>query len=821
MEYSLRELSEIWGLPNPEISGQVDTLLIDSRKIGNAQTSVFFALEGPRRNGHLYVPELYEKGLRYFVVSQPFQKSQYPSAVFFVVPDVLAALQQLAAAHRNRFSYPVIGVTGSNGKTVVKEWLFQLLQPDHHIVRSPRSYNSQIGVPLSVWQMSPQNDLAIFEAGISQRGEMEKLQKIIRPDIGVFTNIGEAHSEGFSSMAEKLAEKFRLFAHCKVVVLPGDDASVRKCAAESGIRPFTWGLQEGNDLQVISTKTDKNDTIITFSYQSVETTIRIPFTDAASIKNAITCCAVWAYLGESLDNLKERISALHPVNMRLEFKKGINNCTIINDSYSADMDSLVIALNFLQQQAQQQNKTVILSDFISRTDEEKVFYEKLLELLHTYSIGRFIGIGETMSSLMPKLLAEKAHDYKVELYPSTENFTRHFQQASFKDEVILVKGARVFMFEKIVGLLQQKQHQTILEINLDAIAHNLKFYQKCLEPTTKIMVMVKAFAYGSGSAEVARVLQYNKVDYLGVAYTDEGVELRKAGVSVPIMVMNPEENAFEAMTEYQLEPDIYSLAVLQSFEQHLQREGLEQYPVHIEVETGMNRLGFSVEDIAELGSYLKNNSYIKVQSVFSHFVASEDPAEDAFTRYQYELLVGAANQLRSFLDYDFIRHICNSSGIMRFPQFQLDMVRLGIGLYGIYEQPDADLQPVATLKSTVAQIKHLQKGETVSYNRRGVAKEDMTIATVRIGYADGYSRRLGNGVGYMLIHGQPARVVGTVCMDMTMVDVTHIPDVQEGDEAIVFGPGLPIQALADAIGTIPYEIMTGISQRVKRVYYGE
>jgi alanine racemase len=708
----------------------------------------------------------------------------------------------------------------------VKEWLYQLLEGYYNIVRSPKSYNSQIGVPLSVWQMDHHHSLAIFEAGISKPGEMKKLEKIIRPTIGILTNIGEAHSEGFKDKKQKQAEKLKLFTHCEVIIGKEDYFTGQKKAIQSfkGKPSFlTWGTSPSNYLVVKNIDKKENHTIIKFSSSGKKEEITIPFTDDASIENAMNCCLTVMHLGVPDTVRKKIMEQLQPVNMRLEVKKGINHCTIINDSYSADISSLDIALDFLSQQAGKTKRTVILSDFVQSAMEDKKLYAYILSELKKYEVSRLIGIGEKFAKELGPLLQKPADTTSIELYSTLNDFLTQFRSSAFREETILVKGARIFEFEQIVHLLEQKVHQTVLEIDLNAIIHNLKEYQQLLQPSTKIMAMVKAFAYGSGGAEIAGILQYHKVDYLGVAYADEGVELRKAGISLPIMVLNPEEISFGALVEYKLEPDIYSFELLRSFDQYLKKEAIESYPVHIEVETGMNRLGFATSDIEELASFIKKTSSFTVQSVFSHLSSSEDPKEDEFTFQQYEKFMGAATKLEQRLGHSFLKHIGNSAAIVRHPSLQLDMVRLGIGLYGVdsAETDKLDLQPVATLRSTIAQLKHLKAGESVSYNRRGIVSRDSLIATVRIGYADGFTRRLGNGTGKMLVHGKLAPVMGTVCMDMTMIDVTDIKGVKEGDEVVIFGKKLPIQQLAEWADTIPYEIMTGISQRVKRVYFEE
>ena len=796
----------------------IEHLLIDSRKVYSSSTSLFFALKGSRRDGHQFISELCKRGIQNFIISDVVKVADFPEANFILVGDTLEALQRLAGFHRKQFSIPVIGITGSNGKTIVKEWLYQLLHGNFNIVRSPKSYNSQIGVPLSIWQMSSHHELAIFEAGISKPGEMEKLEKIIQPTIGILTNIGEAHSENFPNREEKLKEKLKLFAHASKVISKGDDAWITRQMMRLEINNFFWGRNISSDLQVISVGREDFQTEITLNFKHDTFNFLIPFIDEGSIENAITCCSLMLVAGIDRSFIQNKMQQLQPVSMRLELKKAINQCAIINDSYSADLSSLTIALNFLDQQAAGSKRTVILSDFLQTGLTEEKLYDEIGSLLHQHRTSKVIGIGKNISTYL-KTSSKATYQF----YNSTEDFLQQFRSSQFKDETILIKGARIFEFEKIAHALEEKVHQTVLEINLNAIVHNLKAYQNFLHPSTKVMAMVKAFAYGSGGAEIAGILQYHKVDYLGVAYADEGVELRKAGIHLPVMIMNPEESTFDAIVENDLEPDLYSFELLHQFDGYLKRLGLQQYPVHIEIETGMNRLGFDAADIKKLGETINQTDSFKIRSVFSHLAGSEDPAEDDFTLQQHAKFISASNELEKTLGYSFIKHMANSAAIIRHPLLQMDMVRLGIGMYGVdaANTRSLELQAVATLKSTIAQIKHLKKGESVSYNRKGIVKRDSVIATIRIGYADGYSRLLGNGVGKMLINHQLVPVIGAVCMDMTMVDITGILDVNEGDEVIVFGNELSIQQIAEWASTIPYEIMTGISQRVKRVYFEE
>lgn len=835
MGYLINHIAKILGAKARIVAdSSIDHIFFDSRKVFFPSTSLFIALKGARRNGHNFIPDLYKKGVRNFIVCEEIDPGEYPEANILFVKDGLKALQQLAAFHRKQFNIPVIGITGSNGKTIVKEWLYQLLQPNFNIVRSPKSYNSQIGVPLSVWEMNKLHTLGIFEAGISQPGEMDRLNEIIQPTIGILTNIGEAHSEGFESTDQKVQEKIKLFNTAELVIYCSDEWLADKAIVlkyesishKTGKYPFrilSWGKIQKADLQVLEINKKQNGTEIIASYQNSETAIQIPFTDDASIQNAITCWCVMLHFGIKDTVIARRMKLLQAVNMRLELKKGINHCTIINDSYSADLNSFHIALDFLKQMGGVAKRTIILSDFFQTGMNDEELYVRIAADLSQHKIDRVIGIGLNISKYLKFENDSSTHTIQSEFYSSTEDFISRFRFSDFRDEAILVKGARVFSFEQIIQFLELKVHQTELEINLNAVAHNLQQYQKLLQPSTKLMAMVKAFAYGSGGAEIANTLQYRKVDYLGVAYADEGMELRKAGIKLPMMVMNAEKETFEALVNHQLEPVIFSFAMLRSLDGFLKREGIKNYPVHLEIETGMNRLGFAMHDMENLSKEIKATASFRVQSVFSHLAASEDPMQDEFTNRQNDLFTNACTLLQNALGYKVLRHLANSAAILRHPQMQLDMVRLGIGLYGVDSAVSGklDLQPVATLKSTIAQIRHLKAGETVGYNRKGIIEKDSIIATVSIGYADGFTRKFGNGAGKILVRGHLAPVIGTVCMDMTMIDVTGIPGVKQGDEAIIFGKEISIQDLANWAGTIPYEIMTGISERVKRVYYEE
>lgn len=793
----------------------IEHLQIDSRRIIHPQSTIFFALQTGRRDGHAFIKDCYHKGVRSFIVQKKIELVDFPEANFLLVDDCLFALQQLSAYHRTQFNIPVIGLTGSNGKTIVKEWLNQLLTDQFNIVRSPKSYNSQVGVPLSVWQLKAEHTLAIFEAGISQTGEMEKLEQIIRPTIAVLTSIGEAHDDGFTDKQQKLDEKLKLASTAEVLIcsperLNGLTLSTKKI--------FTWGSSNSNDVLIKRIQKHTATAEIHFEQKDQADHIVIPFIDDASVENAMTCLAVCLYLEVSSDVLKEKFLQLRPVSLRLELKSGIHHTTIINDSYSADLSSFAIALNMLQQQRQHQHKTVILSDFPAPAAQEQEVYQSIAHLILSHRVNRLFTVGEKTKQHLTELISS----VPIENFASTAELINALPSLNFSNETILIKGARAFELDKVAQLLELKTHQTVLEINLSAIARNIKEYQKLLHPSTKIMAMVKAFSYGSGSYEIANLLQFIHADYLAVAFTDEGVELRKAGITLPIMVMNPEPVSFDALTEHNLEPELFSFSILHAFETYLEKEAITDYPVHLKIDTGMHRLGFMKEELEQLCRELKKKNYFTVQSVLSHLAASEDENEDTFTLQQAKFFEEACAYIQSQLQYSFIRHLDNSNGTLRHPKLQFDMVRLGIGMYGISSAAhQLKLEEVLSLKTTIAQLKHLQPGDTVGYNRRGVIHQPSVTATVRIGYADGYPRNLSNGKGHMLVNGNKAPVIGSVCMDMTMLDVTAIPGVSEGDEVIVFGKNLSINQLAQWSQTIPYEVMTGISQRVKRVYYEE
>jgi len=825
--YSLSEIATIIGgrLIQQGAGGNslIKYLSFDSRTVLSGRETLFFALRNERNDGHHYIIEAQKKEVSAFVVERlPGKENELTSVSFILVENTLKALQQLAAHHRRRFSYPVTAITGSNGKTMVKEWLAEILGPVLHVVRSPRSYNSQIGNPLSVWLMDNSFELALFEAGISKPGEMEKLENILQPDYGLFTHPGNAHLENFSSIEELISEKVKLFKNCRVIVYCRDFEQVHEALSkvQYANNPvfFRWSTNEEADLQILSKENFGQSTQIEALFRGEKITLSIPFTDGAHIENAIHC---WAYLlatGFQPGSFEERFLHLSSISMRLEIRKGINGCAIIDDSYNSDTASLLNALDFLEQQntARKLKSTIILSDILQSGKNSGILYGEVAEYLRLHHITNIIGIGKEISRHRELFAGAESR-----FFADTGEFLLHFTESDFRDELILLKGARSFRFDRISSLLQEKKHQTVMEINLSAMVHNLNHYRQQLRPDTKLMAMVKAFSYGTGSVEVARILQFRRVDYLAVAIADEGVELRNAGIDLPIVVMNPEEHGFSMMIENRLEPNIYRFSLLRNFDEAVRRSAATSFPVHIKIDTGMKRLGFdSADEIAALAEYIRSRDTLYIRSIFTHLAVSEDHKNDDFTHHQFDQFQLLSKIIASRFDYKILLHILNSAGIERFPEMQLDMVRLGIGLYGASTTQSAHLKNVATLKSTISQIKTVQSGETVGYGRNFVADRLTRIAVIPIGYADGYSRKLGNGIGSVLINGQSAPVVGTVCMDMCMADVTDI-DCREDDTVILFGESQPVGKVADWMGTIPYEVLTTVGQRVKRVYFEE
>ena len=814
MNYSIEKITTLIGARRiGTADAQISWLLTDSRSLCFPEETLFFALKTARNDGHKYIADLYRRGVRNFVVSKSAKLGDHEGANFLVVPSPLEALQRLAERHRDEFDIPVVGITGSNGKTMVKEWLYQVLSPDHNVTRSPKSYNSQIGVPLSVWLLNEQTDVALIEAGISQPGEMPLLADIIQPTIGVLTSIGAPHQENFRSLEEKCMEKLQLFHDAQVIIYNADDDLVSRCVRRSGFKGEKIGW-----------------------HKDMVEMYELPFIDEASIECSLAVAATALYLGVTPEQLRERMARLEPVAMRLEVKEGQHGCTLINDSYNSDINSLAIALDFMARRTSlspskgeesdsspsgRLGGVLILSDIQQSGMSDEKLYKEVNNLCVKRGVSKLIGIGPRISTHQSTFsVGEKSFFADTEAFLASEAFR------SLHDEVILIKGARQFGFDRITEQLEQKVHETILEVNLNAVVDNLNYFRSFLKPETKLVCMVKADAYGAGAVEVAKTLQDHRVDYLAVAVADEGVELRRNGITQNIIIMNPEMTAFKTMFDYELEPEVYSFRLMDALIRAAEKEGITDWPVHIKLDTGMHRLGFNPEtDMDELISRLKHQNAIIPRSVFSHFVGSDSDDFDNFSRLQFERFLKGSEQLQSAFSHHILRHMDNSAGIEHFPERQLDMCRLGLGLYGIdpYSSPltshQSPLQCVSTLKTTILQLRHVPKEETVGYSRKGVLTRDSIIAAIPIGYADGLNRHLGRGACYCLVNGHKAPYVGNICMDVAMIDVTDIPDVHEGDMVEIFGRNLPVSVLSDVLDTIPYEVLTAVSGRVKKVYF--
>jgi alanine racemase len=812
MTYTIDEIAQVIGAERKGTTeAKINWLLIDSRSLCFPEETLFFALKTEKNDGHKYIEELYRRGVRNFVVeSLPIQGTK--DCNFLMVKSPLKALQDLAAYHRSQLDIPVIGITGSNGKTTVKEWLYQLLSPDFNVCRSPRSYNSQVGVPLSVWLINPHNDLAIIEAGISQSGEMAKLERIVKPTIGVMTNLGAAHQENFMSYGIKCAEKMQLFKDCKTLVLNSKDATILQCAETLPERV------KRVSLQVRQVEKDNDHATIWFEHEGQIGQYTIPFIDDASIENSITCfsTALTVFTGD-IRVLCERMSRLEQVAMRLEVKDGKNGCTLINDSYNSDVQSLDIALDFMSRrpETKKQHRTLILSDILQSGETPRSLYSRVAQMAASRGIEKVIGVGEELTACEGYFPMEHYMFRTTDALIHSEVFER------LRNEFILIKGARQFRFDKVSDLLTLKVHQTILEVNLNALVNNVRYYRRFMKPETKMVCMVKASGYGVGSLETSKTLQDNGVDYLAVAVADEGADLREAGITANIMIMNPETTSFKMLFDYSLEPEVFSFDLLEQLIYAAEKEGITNFPIHIKLDTGMHRLGFNPEkDMPRLIERLSRQTALVPCSVFSHFVGSDGDEFDAFSHRQFDLFDRASRQLQAAYSHKIIRHICNSAGIEHFPEYHLDMVRLGLGLYGINARNNHILNNVATLKTTILQIRDVPKGDSIGYSRRTVLDRDSRIAAIPIGYADGLNRHLGNRGCYCLVNGQKADYVGNICMDVCMLDVTGI-DCKEGDQVEIFGDNLPVTVLSDALGTIPYEVLTGISNRVQRIYIQE
>ncbi len=814
----LSKIIEIVGASSSEPSQNIliSHLLTDSRKSSHPSSTLFIAIKGERHDGHHYIPKLIERGFRFFLVSTTYDLSLSDKrGVYISVEDTLASLQQLAAHKRSLFQSPIVAITGSNGKTIVKEWLYYILSEKYAIVKSPKSYNSQLGVALSLWPLDHQHQAGIFEAGISERGEMKKLEKMISPTHGIITNIGSAHDEGFESRAQKVKEKLILFKNCKYLIYRKDHSLIDEHITNNNyaFEAVSWATDATETDFHVTYHIKKSTTHISLWKEGTSWNFQVPFIDKASLENITHCIVLCLQGGQRFQVLQERLSSLRAVDMRMALIQGINQCYLVNDVYNNDLVGLKMALDFASQQFIDKKHSLIISDFLETGSHEKQFLDELEKLLGDYHLHKVIGIGPVVSK----------QNFITEGWESTADLLKSDRLTTlFDEELVLIKGARAFEFEKIVAELAQKKHQTELKIDLDAIAHNLNYYRAKLQAGTKVLAMVKAFGYGSGSHEVAQLLQYQQIDYLGVAYVDEGVSLRKAGIHVDILVLNSSEHEFDRLIEYKLDPEVYSLKQLTSLIAYTNKTK-KVINVHIKLDTGMHRLGFLEHEVDEMLSLLEQEDYVNVVGVFSHLASAECKEDEAFTKLQIEQFSDVSEKIEQRLNKKIIKHILNTSGVSRFPEAQFDMVRIGIGMYGVSSvtEEQKHLQVVGYLHSTISQIKLLKKGETVGYNRKGkITKEVQKIGIIPIGYADGYDRRFGYGVGKVMVNGSIVPTIGAICMDMCMLDLTGV-EVKDGDQVEMFGDNIDLYQLADAIGTIPYELLTNISQRVARVFVSD
>ncbi len=793
----------------------INYFFTDSRKTILRPDAAFIAFRGERHNGHEFIPELCQKGIKNFIVEEVTKNwgSWEDKVNIIKVDDSMEALQNIAKLHRQRFQIPIVAITGSNGKTIVKEWLSQILSTRYFTVKSPKSYNSQLGVPLSLLQISNEHQIAIIEAGISKKGEMARLQAMIEPDIGIFTNIGPSHDEGFQNREQKITEKWSLFAKSRLVIFRKDQKIIDQLCPRKSSQKLTWGYDPESIIRIDEVQQTVNSSVIDLFYNNRQYQFVVPFIDEASIENAMHCICAALYFQISQEDIQHQLSVIRKIEMRLELKQGVNGCYIIDDTYNNDLAGLNIAFDFMNQQQGYQRKTLILSDILQSGLPDEQLYKAVNQLIVEKKINRLIGIGHAIS--------QQSHVFQTDstFYKNTSEFLEHNPTQLFSDELILIKGARIFEFERIVRQLVHKIHGTVLEINLDALIHNLNFYRSKLNPNVKLMVMVKAFAYGSGSYEVASLLQFHRVDYLAVAYPDEGMRLRQQGITLPIMVMNASPESFDKIMDFKLEPEIYSLEQLTAF-RHFLAVFQGSASIHIKLDTGMHRLGFEKEHLEQLCHFLLDEKHISVASIYTHLAGADESQHNAFSHQQVDLFEKMSGKIMDFLGIRPLRHVLNSAGIIRFPNYQFDMVRLGIGLYGHESNAilQKELKPISTLKTVISQIKHLSAGETVGYGRKGNIAKESSIATIAIGYADGFPRNLGNGKARVMVNGQFAPVIGNVCMDMTMINITGI-EAREGDEVIIFGENPAIQELAERAGTIPYEILTNVNDRVKRVFF--
>jgi alanine racemase len=796
-----KDLIQILNAIHEGPDAEISNIAFDSRQIAGTTGVMFLALKTAYRDGHMYIPQLIEHGITCFMVEHDYVPNAiHNKALTWIrVKGVLQHLQIWAAWKRSQFKGFTIAITGSQGKTIVKEWLYQLLKTDYQILRSPRSFNSQLGVALSILRLESHHNLALIEAGISMPGEMQALQEMIKPDMVVFTSLGSPHDEAFSSRTEKLQEKLKLTSQASVVIA--------QQVAKPNLFNGTWLEIGPNGAMSYYVDHDR----IHITYDNLTHIFNLPFNDESSVRNAVTCIGVLLYLQYTPEQIQSRILSLKSISLRLDVKKAWANSILINDYYNADIESLEIALQFMYQQSERKRSILIVSDLEQSGLSAQQRMSALSRCCARFALDYCFLVGEVFLNTEIKLHCS----YRV--FKDTNALISSLNEISpyLSEARILIKGARSYHFEKLASRLQLQSHATVFEVNLSRLRDNLNYFKSHLNPKVKIMGMVKAMAYGSGGVEIARFLQQCGVAYLAVAYTDEGIALRNAKVTVPIMVMNPEEDSFEELIKNNLEPEIYNFKILNKCIEVAEFSALHSIHIHIKLDTGMHRLGFTDADMVPLLEILKTHPRLHVASVFSHFTASDDPNADAWSTVQWNRFTNMYNVIQGNLKYPIVRHMANTNAILRLHQSHMDMVRLGIGLYGIAQQ--GTLQSVCKWYTQISQIRIVEAGETIGYGKSAVLTTATHVATLPVGYADGLSRTLGNEKHGVYIHNTFCKILGSVCMDMIMVDVTQVK-CQEGDQAVIFENITQLLALSKAMHTIPYEVLTSVSSRVKRVY---
>lgn len=823
MQLFLKEIASRLNVTKPAQNPLITSLLTDSRSMIDPEGTLFFAIPTSGNDGHKYIPELYRRGVRNFVVNHiPESLSDKQDINWLIVDDTVKALQKTASRFPS-FKGEIIGITGSRGKTTLKEWIFQLMEPLSDISRSPRSYNSQIGVPLSMWEIAPDASMAIIEAGISHEGEMQNLADCIKPDTVIITNIGDAHSEGFSSYADKVTEKLILAnaPSVKKIIFCSDNEEISGLLNHPGQDKelIDWSTKNKEaKLFISANSTTDGEMRIDYTYNNESHSFDAPLSGDTDIENMANALVYMLSVNLSHEVIAKRFAVLHKIGTRLNVTEGVNGCSVILDFYTSDFSSLRPALDFMRRRKMpHQTSTLILSDLHHESASQSDLYAEVADLIDKADIDRFIGVG--------KVLMEYAHLFPKGsiFFADTDDLLNKLSPSDFSDEIILLKGSPEYNFSDIAEMLECRKHETVLEVNLDSIVSNYNYFRSKLPSSTGIICMVKASGYGAGSYEIAKTLQDCGAAYLAVAVIDEGIELRSRGITMPVMVMNPKTANYKSMFAYRLEPEIYTFPMLRDVISEARKNGIKSYPIHIKLDTGMHRMGFVEDELPELMDILVATDSVKAKTVFSHLATADCPDMDDYTELQLSRFRTYTDYMLERSSYPIRRHILNSPGILRYPQYHYDFARLGIGLYGANTLPpemEKPLAVVSTLRTVIIAIREYEAGETIGYGRKGVLSRKSKIATLPIGYADGMNRHFGRGNISVLVNGKPAPTIGNICMDICMIDVTGI-ECKVGDSVEIFGSNMPLQRLADALDTIPYEILTSVSPRVKRLYYRE